>query len=166
MPSPISSTQDFQSVSQSFTFKYEKTGKGFPHLRESCQQKLERPTQARKRELRGNKGNVGKNRKLQVLVKILIETKCCTYEIRTGWETHIYVHLAQDKGAPAVTRERMLFSINGTGSIGYSYVKKLFVPLPHTTYKCQFQMDCRSKYESQSNKTFRERLDCIFVILE
>lgn len=79
----------------------------------------------------------------------------------------IYVHLTYDKSDPVVTGERMLFSINDTGSVGYPFKEKnCFVPLPHTTYKYQLQLDCRSKHESYRNKAFREKWDYIFVILE
>ena len=47
-------------------------------------------------------------------------------------DPHTYVHLTYDKGDSAVTAERMLFSINDTGSIGYSHIF-LVVLFPYLT---------------------------------
>lgn len=43
-----------------------------------------------------------------------------------------YIHLTYDKGDPAVTGERLLFSINDTMSIGYPYFF-LIVLFPYLT---------------------------------
>lgn len=49
----------------------------------------------------------------------------------------------------------MVFPWNGAGWIDYMYGIKCFWTLLHTIRKNQFQMDYRSKYEREKNKTFR-----------
>lgn len=42
----------------------------------------------------------------------------------------------------------MVFSVNGAGSIGYPYGKKLILTLPHTVHLKKFQVDYRATCES------------------